>query len=317
MGQKILGWDVGGTKSSLIIADIEGQLLHKTRCQTKVSAGPEAMISECVALARPLLARFPDISEMGVSIGGPMNPLTGRVLNPPHLPGWNNIALASRLEKDLNLKVRLEHDAAACLEAEWLWGAANGLTHAIYLTLGTGLGAGIMINGQILRGPQGESPEVGHLRLSESGPEAFGKEGCVESFCSGSGMVKYAHFKYPGEFSPDITARDLKALADDDHPHAPHILRHSARMTGRLCAMLTDIFSPEIIILGSLALYLGREWVAGIREEFAMEALKWNARNTRIVPSSLADQLQDLSSIAPVVYHKQIMAPAPQSVRDE
>ena len=298
----ILGWDVGGTKSGVVLASPEGELLEDHTWPSRVERGPDAMIREFVDHARPLLDGHPEIGAVGVSIGGPLNPLTGTVYSPPHLPGWDDIPLADGLRRELGLPVVVEHDAAACLEAECLWGAAEGATHAVYLTCGTGFGAGILIGGRILRGPHGETPEIGHVRLAPDGPVCFGVAGSAESFCSGEGIAKLAPFMFPRVFKEPTDTRRLVELAEGGDETARAVITESARRTGQVCAMIADVLIPQVIVLGSLARYLGDEWLAVIREEFRKQALENNSRHTRIVPAALGDRLQPLSAIAPVVF---------------
>ena len=298
----ILGWDVGGTMSGATVGTADGQLAEVRTWESRVERGPDAMTADFLGRARELLEMHAAIDAVGVSVGGPMNPLTGVVISPPHLPGWENVPLADRLRDELGLPVVVEHDAAACLEAEWLWGAARGTTHAAYLTCGTGCGAGVLIGGNILRGPGGESPEIGHVRLAPDGPEMFGKRGCVESFCGGTGISKLAPFMFPDHFDAPVGTERLAALAADGDECAHAVLEESARRTGQLCSILTDLFCPQVIALGSLARYLGDTWLATVRASFESEALPDRVAGTRIVPAGLGDTLQPLSAIAPVVF---------------
>jgi len=350
----ILGWDVGGTKSAAVVGSASGEVLARVAFASDAHAGPSRMLDVFLTHARALRGRFANISRVGVSIGGPLNTRTGEILSPPHLPGWDHIPLTAILERELGLPAVVEHDAAACLEAEWLWGAASGATHAAYLTCGTGFGAGMMIDGRILRGPAGQSPEIGHVRVADDGPVMFGKAGCSESFCSGEGMPKLAAMMFPHRFaaparngmeddvekqaadcrlkavgaadvscgtscdespaaptahSPQptaavltVTARRLHELMQQGDPDARAVLETSARRTGQVCGMLADLIAPQVIVLGSFAHYFGPWWVEAVRTEFIREALPINGGHTQIVPSALAERLQDLSAIAPCVY---------------
>lgn len=300
--RRVLGWDVGGTKSAAVIGSGAGQILRREEWPSDAPRGPGAMIEEFLVHARSLLPAGDDVAGLGVSIGGPLNPLTGVVIGPPHLPGWHDVPLVKILQRELSLPVVVEHDAVTCLLAEWFWGAAAGTSHAVYLTCGTGCGAGIMMDGHIVRGPDGQTPEVGHIRLAPNGPEVFGKAGCVESFCGGEGIGKLAGFLFPERFGQPVEPRDLVALSDAGDGDARSILDESARRTGQLCALLTDIFSPQVIVLGSLARYLPPWWLAGIERAFHDEALAANAAHARIVPAALAERLQDLSAIAGWLY---------------
>ena len=329
----ILGWDVGGTKSAAVIGTPDGSILARAGWASRASRGPEVMLKEFLSRARKLLKRHRGVLAVGVSIGGPLDTRRGVILSPPHLPGWDRVPLRETLERELGLEAVVEHDAAACLEAECLWGGARGATHAAYLTCGTGFGAGILIDGRILRGPDGQTPEVGHIRLAADGPEMFGKRGCSESFCSGEGIGKLAAFMFPKDFPTETDTKRLhdlhakergagilpaggRAKKEDrgrDGPgtrgqdaHATYaataVLSESARRTGQLCAVLADIYSPQVILLGSLARYFGAWWVEGVREGFLAEALPNNSGHTQILPAKLGKGLQDLSAIAPCVF---------------
>ena len=324
----ILGWDVGGTKSAAVVGTARGEVLVREAWASDAGTGPAKMRAVFLEHAHALRARFANIAKVGVSIGGPLNTRTGEILSPPHLPGWNHVPLKKILRDELGLPVTVEHDAAACLEAEWLWGAAQGTTHAVYLTCGTGFGGGVMIDGRILRGPAGQSPEIGHMRVSDGGPVMFGKQGCAESFCSGEGLPKLASMMFPERFAwvdhrqtaniPDegirtedgrivVTARVLHTLMQQGDPDARAVLERSAERTGQVCGMLADMMAPQVIVLGSFARYFGDWWVKTVREEFAREALPINGGQTKIVPSGLGERLQDLSAIAPCVFAEKAM----------
>jgi len=329
-----LGWDVGGTKSAAVVGDAEGTILDRQEWPSNAPAGPEAMLADFLVHAQAMIAAHKGVARVGVSVGGPLNTLTGEVLSPPHLPGWDHVPLATILHRKLGLPVVVEHDAAACLEAEWLWGAAAGATHAAYLTCGTGCGCGILIDGRILRGPHGQSPEIGHVRLADEGPEIFGKCGCVESFCGGQGIGLSASWMFPKLFDRSVTAEDLHDLAvlpgampkcaraclvpaaHGQDAHATHgqdarataarvVLEHSAKRTGQVCSILADLIAPQVIVLGSLARYFGPWWVDRVRQEFVRESLSINSDHARIVPAKLGKKLQDLSAIAPCVFRQQ------------
>ena len=260
------------------------------------------MLNDFLEQASPLRGRFSNLDAVGVSIGGPLDPETGVIYSPPNLPGWDAIPLRDMLTRMLRLPVRVEHDAVACLAAEWLWGAAKGSTHAAYFTAGTGFGAGLMINGRIVRGPSGQTSELGHIRLADHGPRTYGKEGCVESFCSGTGIALLAREMFPNDFATLSDTRTLCRQSEAGSLSAKKVLSVSAMWTGRVCAMLADMFGPQVIILGSMARYLPAWWMAEVREELLREALPRNCSHIRLVAPGLGDLVQDLSSISPCLF---------------
>jgi len=165
-----------------------------------------------------------------------------------------------------------------------------------------------MIDGRILHGPAGQTPEVGHMRLAETGPVAFGKAGSVESFCAGEGIGRLAPFMFGERFAAATDTATLHKLHQAGDPHASAVLAASAKYTGRLCASLADIFAPQAIVLGSLSRYFGQWWVDAVREEFAAEVLPANGAATKIIPAGLGERLQDLSAVAPCVFARNGMS---------
>ena len=253
------------------------------------------MIEEICANALSLIGRYSKIVSVGAAVGGPLNAETGVVLSPPNLPGWDGVPLRRILEQRLKLPARIEHDAAACCLAEYTWGAGRGCSRLIYLTCGTGFGAGMVFDGKVYRGADGASPEVGHMRLRKKGPEAFGKRGSVEAFCAGASLGKIAAWKFPKRWKNPLAAEELAELWRGGDREAAEVIEINARAVGQVCANLADLLRPEAILLGSMAMHLGEKWVAMVRERFEAEAL--DAGECRVEPAGLGERLQDCSAL--------------------
>lgn len=295
----LLGIDIGGTKSAVVAGTSAGEVLARREWPSRADRGPEPMLREIEENARELLRVHPDICAVGVSIGGPLDAERGIIYEPPNLPGWKAIPLKQRLQASLGLPVNIEHDAAACALAESQWGAGQGCQRVIYLTCGTGFGAGIVIDGAAYYGAGGCSPEIGHWRYADDGPEAYGKRGSVEAFCSGSGLSKLAAWQFPARWSDSPpSGAQLAALAREGDEEARQILIMNAQAVGSVCARLADLFRPDSIILGSLARYLGEEWLNWVREPFLTESLPNTAAGIKLTQSGLGDRLQDCSALA-------------------
>lgn len=153
----------------------------------------------------------------------------------------------------------IQNDANACAMAEWKYGAGKGTDNMIFLTFGTGLGAGLILDGKLYSGTNGMAGEVGHIRLSEEGPVGFGKEGSFEGFCSGGGikklcelMAKEAEQKETLEVMTGITAADVFRKATEGNPFALSVVERCAKYLGRGLAILVDILNPERIVIGSI-----------------------------------------------------------------
>ena len=291
-----LGLDVGGTKCAAVIGTSKGEVIARREWPSLATRGPEPMLADIITAARELLSEF-EVCAAGVSIGGPLDAARGIVLSPPHLPGWDAFPLRDRLAEALQLPVSVEHDAAACALAEYRWGKFAGTPRLLYLTCGTGFGAGIILDGRAYRGAGGHSVELGHGRFAEDGPELFGKRGSIEGYCSGAGIPLLAAAQYPARWgtNPPTTA-ELAALAREGDKEAGAVLACNARSVGQVAANLADLLFPEVILLGSLARHFGEPWVETVRARFLEEAHP-HARNCRFEPASLADRLQDLSAL--------------------
>jgi glucokinase len=319
-GEIILGWDVGGTKCAVVTGTFDGKILARKEWKTQDTPSFDKMLGEFVSVAAELLQGQESLAGLGVSVGGPMNMKTGEVFSPPHLPGWGSINLKDILGKicfekfseyinksDNDFEVVVQHDAAACLQAEYLWGAARGTTHSVYLTCSTGCGSGVMVDGRILCGPDGESPEIGYMLLSDSEnlPEmqfsGIARRGQVELFCSGTGLSILAHHRYPEIFSSTVSPKEIAEKARDGNSSARLLLEESARRVAQLCTNISCMFAPQVIIPGSLARYFDAWWLYMVRESFRKDALPANSINTEIRVSELGDHLQDFSTLAPIV----------------
>jgi glucokinase len=295
-----LGLDIGGTKCAAIVGRADGQILARTQWPSQTSRGPQPMIDELCVHAARFIADHPQIVAVGASIGGPLDAERGIVLSPPNLPGWDSVPLRDALHERLRLPVRIEHDAAACCLAEFRWGRGIGKSRLIYLTCGTGFGAGIVFDGEIYRGAAGRSLEIGHARFRDDGPEAFGKIGSVEAYCAGASLGKLAVWNFPDHWRHPPTSEELADLWRAGDPDAAEVIHINARAVGEVCANLGDLLRPDAILLGSLATHLGPKWVEIVRARFRSDALPDTAE-CPIEPAGLGARLQDCSALVVAV----------------
>jgi len=172
----ILGFDIGGTKCAAVTASWDGErieLLKKEAIPTDREAGPCVMIERLFSLAEGILEGKPD--SIGISCGGPLDSERGVIMSPPNLPGWDNIEITRLAEAKFGVKARLQNDANASALAEWKFGAARGYRNVVFMTFGTGLGAGLILDGKLYEGTNGNAGELGHIRLADTGPIGYGK----------------------------------------------------------------------------------------------------------------------------------------------
>jgi glucokinase len=301
----ILGLDIGGTKSAVIVGTQQGEILARNSFPTQVDQGHAASFGRLVSEAEAILAEWGDrVAAASVSVGGPLDLNRGYLINPPHLPGWHNFALQEALEERLKLPVYVEHDGNAGALAEWLFGSGQGKQSLVFLTAGTGFGAGLILGGKLWRGASSSAGEIGHVRASESGPLIFGKPGAFESFCGGTGISRLAREMYPSlaeRLGPDYTMRELADAAQRGDAEALAVIETSGRWLGRSFALLADLLNPEMIVVGSLGLRLGEMWLGPARAEMAREALPEAVQICEITVPGLGEKLQDVAALCAAI----------------
>lgn len=301
----ILGLDVGGTKTAVVEGSRAGEILQRREVPTEALRpfdetfpGLAALIDDTITDARAA-GRY--VSAVSVSVGGPLRIREGVLIDPPHLPGWHGIRLRERLSARFPaLPVFVEHDGNAGALAEFHFGVGRerpGLRHLIFLTFGTGLGAGFIVNGQVLHGATDTAGEVGHWRLADDGPFGFGKAGSWEGFASGAGLVQLAARRNPHRWASETPIRVLVEAMLADDAEALAVAEEAGRWMGRGMALLVDALNPQVIVLGSLAVALGERVLGPARQVLAAEALPQAAAACEVVPSALGRRIGDVAAL--------------------
>ena len=313
----LLGLDIGGTKTAAVLGDRSGSTTARREIRSPHEHPPSTMVDIIVALARDLMrdAGKGAVQAVGVSIGGPLDSEAGVILGPPHLPGWDNVPLRAMLEERLALPTFVEHDARTGALAEWRFGAgrlASGrrVSDLVFLTLGTGLGAGVITGGRLLHGSSSRTAEAGHWRMAADGPEIFGKRGSWESYCSGAGIAALAGWRFPHRFAATSVA-ELASLARAGDADAGAIFEESSRMLGQGIALLCDLFAPDVVVLGSLGVRLGDLLLAGAGAAVHAEALPMVAGRCRLVPAALGERIGDVAALCAALYRLERWDQAP------
>ncbi len=248
----IVGVDIGGTKIAVGVVNEQGQVLARTEMPTMPEKGFADALDRITAMIREV-ARQADCKVTGIGVGctGPVHPQTGRIGRVDFLPGWEDAPLVSELERRFQTPVTLENDADAAALGEGVWGAGRGTRTFLYVTISTGIGAGLILDGRIYRGVDGAHPEIGHHVIDPNGPRcACGAHGCWESLASGSAMERWylAHLP-PDQSGQRLDARSICARSDSDAV-ARAAVQHTARYLGLGVANLITLFTPEVIALG-------------------------------------------------------------------
>ena len=252
---QFLGIDLGGTQLRVARVNAAGQVLAAERRETDRS-GPEAVISQMVALAGAL--RGPAVRALGVGVPGTVDRAAGTVLGVPALPGWGGAPLAARLRAATGLPVVLENDAKAACIGEWRAGAGTGSDNVAYVTVSTGIGAGIVAGGRLLRGAAGLAGELGHTRLTERSVScACGRTGCWQALVSGPALAARARaVAGPGSRlaalagGAPLSSRHVGVAAAEGDPTALALLAEMAEWLGVGFANLQHAYDSERIVVG-------------------------------------------------------------------
>ncbi len=303
-----LGMDIGGTKCAVVISEKNSSSVKdKIRFETRVERGWKAIVDELINSARKIIERngisTEDILACGVSCGGPLDCDNGIIMRPPNLPDWDNVPLADIIKAELGVPCKIRNDADACALAEWQFGAGKGTKNMIFLTFGTGMGAGLILDGKLYTGTSGTAGEVGHIRLDADGPVAYGKAGSFEGFCSGAGiaaMGKKMLSIYNGTTSipyDNVTAKTIAEAAVRGDKLANAIYRRCGEKLGLGLSVLIDILNPERIVIGSIFQRSGHLLTDSMNEVIKKEALAISAGCCKIVPAMLGDDIGDYAAI--------------------
>jgi glucokinase len=256
--------DIGGTKIATGVVDGNGRVLAKAECATDVARGFDHAIQQVIEmLARS--ARDCGVKLEGIGIGctGPVDPITGSLGNVNTLPGWEGANPVERLSAEFGVRVAMENDADAAALGEAVWGAGKGKVRLIYVTVGTGIGASLILGGKLYRGVSDCHPEMGHHVIEPSGPLcSCGARGCWESLASGPSMVEWLKTNAPPS-QRNLTAQLICAQAQEGAEWAQRAVEREAYYLGVGLANLVTLFAPDAIILGgsvmkSASLFLDR-----------------------------------------------------------
>ncbi|MHB1319615.1 MAG: ROK family protein [Anaerolineae bacterium] len=311
----LAGIDIGGTKCAVCIGrDGEGCVEILDRRQFATPDSPDTALAALSDALAALLEAHPEVtlSAVGVSCGGPLDSVRGLILSPPNLPGWDHVDVVTPFNARFGVPAALQNDANACAVAEWRWGAGQGVQNLVFLTFGTGMGAGLILDGRLHAGASDMAGEVGHVRLAEDGPLGYGKRGSFEGFCSGGGIARLAQARALDAIqagNPPMFCRtlaDLEAItaaavgeaAQAGDPLANEIYQTVGHYLGRGLAVLVDVLNPERIVIGSI---YGRQQT--LLEPVALDVLRTEAHPhalaaCKVVPAGLGEHVGDFAGLA-------------------
>lgn len=308
----MIGFDIGGTKCAVTLGyEEQGELtiVNKKSIPTDHTISAYEMIERMCELAEELTD---NIDCIGISCGGPLDSKRGVILSPPNLPGWDDVKIVEYLESKYDCRAYLQNDANACAVAEWKYGAGKGCENMIFLTFGTGMGAGLILNGKLYTGTNDMAGEIGHVRMSPYGPVGFGKAGSFEGFCSGAGIAqlgqmmareklqmgqKVSYCKDMNELN-SISAKKIAEYANEGHEDARTVYECCGEMLGRGLSILIDVLNPERIVIGSVFQRSGHLLRDTMEKVIRRESLAAAQNVCEVVPAMLEENIGDYAALA-------------------
>jgi glucokinase len=297
----ILGFNITRSEIGVVEGDFSGKLFQKkvfdnSKDQTFENTYTN-MIDEATNIIDASIKVGRNLKFISVSIEEPLEIESGIILSPPNLPIWHNVPLKDHLQESLKLPVFIETNGNAGALAEHRFGAGKGIRNMVFLTMGTGLSAGFILDNRLYRGTSNSAGEVGNIRLMENSTNSHRKPGSWEAMCSTSGLVNLAHGRYPGKWSTTITAEEIIQQALEDDPTARTIIEEMGEWLGRGIAILMDSLNPELVIVGELGVMLGDRVLEPARRVITQEALPASAQACQIVPAQLGETVEDVAAL--------------------
>lgn len=323
MSKAVLGIDIGGTKCAVILGKSDDgvvEIVSKKSFPTETQKGFDYSIENIYEYIEEVLSTSRlvagEIAACGVSCGGPLDSKRGLIMSPPNLPGWDNIPIVELIEKRFGFPTGVQNDANACALAEWKYGAGRGYSNVIFLTFGTGMGAGLILDSRLYVGTNDMAGEVGHIRLERFGPVGYGKAGSFEGFCSGGGIAQLARTKIQEKmqmggkvsFCSDwsevdkVSAKTVAEAALAGDTLALEIYKTCGRYLGRALSVLIDVLNPEVIVLGSIYGRAQSLIEPSMRAVIGQETVSYARQVCKIVPAGLGESIGDYAALSVAAY---------------
>lgn len=287
--------DLGGTKIRIALADAGGNIINARSFPTAAARGAAAVLQTLTGGMDELLAEAACtrqvVAGIGVCAAGFYNREEDVMVHSPNLPGWDGLPLRRRLEDLFKLPVIVENDASAAAYGEYCYGAGRGQANLLLLTLGTGIGGGLVLGGKLYGGSSGFAGEIGHIPMLPDGPPcACGRNGCLEALASGTAIArKGQQLLVDGTPTENITAEDVFAAASEGDKGAQGIIEEASFFLGRALAIAANILNPGIIILGGGMAASGDQFFSSVRRHFYAAASPPIAAGLKISAAQLGN----------------------------
>ena len=294
----VLAADIGGTNTRMAVVNENGDILTLLKKTTYCEAGREEMIKFIISCAGETIEESKlskeEICGMGIGFPGPLNAETGTIFNPPNLQGWDSVPLRDILEKELKVPVAIENDANAAALGEWWKGAGSGADSLFCITLGTGVGGGIILDGKVWHGASSIAGEIGHTTVIRDGIKCTcGNIGCLEAYACSGGILKRVNDALLNErdngVQPLTSLKQVNQMAMQGNEIVLNVIKETGVILGIAIANVANLLNPEIIVLFGGVTNLGEHLVVPLKEEVKGRAFKKATESLRIELSQLGD----------------------------
>ncbi len=288
-----VGLDIGGTKCAISTGEgRDGGIDILSREEFPTAGLTWRQVLDEFARRIDKLPSGPE--AIGISCGGPLDSKRGIIMSPPNLPGWDDVPVVDFFKERFHVPVAVQNDANACALAEYKYGSGRGVKNLVFMTFGTGLGAGIVIDGKLYAGANDNAGEIGHIRLAPTGPVGYNKAGSAEGFCSGAGIARLAKIRK----GLDLTTKEIFARVRAGDPDCTEVFRESAEKLATILAYTIDIINPEVIALGGVFMRNADLFMSVVNPILEQEALPFALKACRIVPAELGERIGDYAALA-------------------
>jgi glucokinase len=301
----VLALDIGGTKLAAGVVDDSGHVYSFAAAPTQPEQGAEEGLARLWELGRQAVKEsgigWSEIDAVGICAGGPLDPEQGILIAPLHLQGWEDVPLTALAERTYGRPAVLENDATAAAAGEHRYGAGAGTRHMVYLTISTGVGGGVIVDGRLYRGAMGNGAELGHVTVDWKGRpcRGCGRRGCLEAYVSGTSIAERAR-----EAGLDSrTAADVAAAARGGDTVARAVWEETVAALACGLTSLVNAFEPEVVVLGGGVSRSGEQLFEPVRERVRADAMTPAGRAARIVPAALGDHVGVVGAAA-IVYER-------------
>ncbi len=303
----IAGVDIGGTKIAVGMIDDDGRVRSRFESPTSADLGYVKALERTVQMLRDASASAQaEITGIGIGSTGPIDPFTGEIGEVNFFPTWKGKNPVKDLEGIFHVSVAIENDADAAALGEASWGAGENRPRLIYVTIGTGIGVGLILEGRIYRGVAQSHPEIGHVLIDPSGPKCWcGFHGCWESLAAGPAMVAWLQQNAPADYPnlSELTAKRICELTREKDAWAMRAVENEARYLGYGLANLVTTFIPDVIVLGGSVMKSADLFLGKIREIIASSCAFVPYEKTELALASLGEDA-NLIGAARVWHHR-------------